>query len=92
MTETPIDRRHRRRSDRALIILNLATTGLAILAIGATVVLARVEFIQARRSNCELLRGIVQTATPPARRAAGQAFIKSTPLANCNRYAGSFIP
>lgn len=81
-----------RRSDRTLVWLSGATSILAVIALIVTVVLARVEIVQSRHDSCTLLRQIVYLATPPSQTAQADKFVLTTPLANCNKYAGSFLP
>lgn len=87
--------RIRRRQWSLIGLLGLtATLAVAALAIAlatnhATTIKANQERIQARYSNCVLLRRIVLVATPPGRQARAQAFLARTPLANCNQYANT---
>jgi hypothetical protein len=43
--------------------------------------------INARRDSCYLIRGLAITATPPKRKDLVVAYLKKTPLHDCNHYA-----
>lgn len=68
-------------------ILAVIALALALVTNHAANTQANQERIQARYSNCALLREIVLVATPTARRGRALIFLAHTPLANCNQYA-----
>jgi hypothetical protein len=46
---------------------------------------------QSARDSCQLIRGLVLTATTSARQAAVEHYIKSTPLHDCSEYARKLV-
>ena len=85
-----------RRRQRLLIAMQALTAIVAALALilSVTVNQANItrlgqERIQARYSNCLLLRELVFIAAPRDRHAQALAYLARTPLVNCERYAKS---
>jgi hypothetical protein len=84
-----IEKRQRRRSDHLVITLQIATMLLALSALAVTVILFETSRTASRRQTCELLRGVVIIATPPARQSHARRFLAETPLSDCDAYAHS---
>ena len=82
-----------RRRQRLIIALQGVTALAAVIALTLSLTSVEVRFneIQAAReraavASCELLRGLVLTATPASRRRQGLVFINRTPLRDCRAY------
>lgn len=69
------------------MVIQGLTTVITLAALAWVLLTATSERTKAREDSCNLLKGIVLTATPHARRAQVQSFIAHTTLANCHQYA-----
>ena len=77
------------RTVRVAIVAQLVTGIVAVVAMVLAIELSALERQHAARDSCELLVGLVEHATGPTSpaRARANAYVASTPLADCHRYA-----
>lgn len=80
----------------AVINLILGCLTVAAIVIGLMALHSQLlDRVDSRYDSCQLIRGLVTTATPKSRQAAARAYIQRTPLRDCHLYArldGRFHP
>lgn len=88
----------RRWQDRGLGKLLRALETVTFVIATAALVIAIVGLLElpgsrrdSARDSCQLLRGLVLTATPPERAAAVAHYIAHTPLRDCTQYARRLV-
>ena len=68
-------------------IVSVAGVILGYIALNQRISTIETSRIDSRFDSCELLRGLVDAATPPSQRPAARAYINRTPLNNCYTYS-----